>query len=302
MALICFASPSGGVGRTTLAANVARELSRSGARVIAVDLDPQNALGAHFGLDLRDAFGFLATLRYAADPRAAWRAALRSSPSGVSFLPYGQLGMDGANAAAAALAERPEMLSDALKDMLSVSGVTVVADLPAGPSSTLAAALRHAALMVVPLVPDPASVSQVPAIEAGRFGGVGAANGLQSSQLRYVINKWGMPGRLASAIGQGCVQQLSGRLLGAVRYDEAVPESLAAQRLLGDFAPTLDAARDMAGLAAAIMAQIAAFRITNPVAELSQKRPQPLRNTQSLSSLADILPGSRPPFGQKANR
>ena len=220
----------------------------------------------------------------------------------MSFLPYGQLGMDGANAAAAALAERPEMLSDALKDMLSVSGVTVVADLPAGPSSTLAAALRHAALMVVPLVPDPASVSQVPAIEAGRFGGVGAANGLQSSQLRYVINKWGMPGRLASAIGQGCVQQLSGRLLGAVRYDEAVPESLAAQRLLGDFAPTLDAARDMAGLAAAIMAQIAAFRITNPVAELSQKRPQPLRNTQSLSSLADILPGSRPPFGQKANR
>lgn len=71
MPLICFASPTGGTGRTTLAANVARELSRAGARVIALDLDPQNALGFHFGLDLRDAFGFLATLRYAADPNAA---------------------------------------------------------------------------------------------------------------------------------------------------------------------------------------------------------------------------------------
>jgi cellulose synthase operon protein YhjQ len=302
MALICFASPTGGVGRTTLAANVARELSRAGARVIAVDLDPQNALGMHFGLDLRDAFGFLATLRYAADPRAAWRAALRSSPSGVSFLPYGQLGMDGANATAAALSERPDMLSDALQDMLSVSGVTVVADLPPGPSSTLAAALRHATLLVVPVLPDPSSVAQVPAVEGGRFGGVGSANGFDSKRLRYVINKWGMPGRLAGPIGQGIVQQLTGRLLGAVRYNEAIPEALAAQRLLGDFAPMTDAARDVTGLAAAIAAQIQAFRVPEPVAIMPQARAQTLRNTHPLSSLAEILPGSRPTVAQKANR
>lgn len=302
MPLICFASPTGGVGRTTLAANVACELSRAGARVIAVDLDPQNALGMHFGLDLRDAFGFLATLRYAADPRAAWRAALRSSPSGVSFLPYGQLGMDGANAAVAALIERPEMLAEAMADMLSVSGVTVVADLPAGPSPALAAVLRYTDLLVVPLLPDPASVAQVPAIESGRFAGAGASGAFDPARLRFVINQWGVPGRLSGAIAQGAVQQLSARLLGAVRYDDAVPEAVAAQRLLGDFAPTTNAARDIAGMAAAIVAQIEASRMAPRESQGISGRPRPLRNTHVLTSLADIMPRSRPTVAQKADR
>ena len=297
-----------------MAANVARELSRGAARVIAVDLDPQNALGMHFGLDLRDAFGFLATLRYAADPRAAWRAALRSSPSGVSFLPYGQLGMDGANAAEAALAERPEMLSSAMADMLSVAGVTVVADLPAGPSQALSAVLRHADLVVTPILPSPASVAQVPALEAGRFAGLGAPGGLEPARLRFVINQWGAPGRLAGAIAQGAVQQLAARLLGAVRYDEAVPDACAAQRLVGDFAPASTAAQDLAGLTAAITAEIAAQRAAaqptagRPTAGIeargglgSVRSPQ-LRNVSPLISLAEILPKSRSTVAQKANR
>jgi len=306
MPLICFASPTGGVGRTTLAANVARELSRVGARVIAMDLDPQNALGMHFGLDLRDAFGFLATVRYAADSRAAWRAALRSSPSGVSFLPYGQLGMDGANAAAAALVERPEILALAVADMLSVSGVTVVADLPAGASPAMAAVLRHTDLLVVTLLPDPASVAQAPAIEAGRFAGIATPHGFAANKLRFVINQWGRPGRLSAAIGQGAAQQLAPRLLGAVRYDEAVPEAIAAQRLLGDFAPTTDAARDMAGLAGAIIACIEGGRAprSEPMAKSSTdpERSKTLRSAHVLTSLAEILPQTRSTVAERADR
>ena len=302
MPLICFASPSGGVGRTTLAANVARELSRAGARVIAVDLDPQNGLGAHFGLDLRDAFGFLATLRYAADPRAAWRAALRSSPSGVSLLPYGQLGMDGANAAEAALIERPDMLGTAVADMLSVSGVTVVADLPSGPSPAMAAVLRHTDVLVVPVLPSPASVAQLPAIEAGRFAGTGSTAAFDAARLWFVINQWGAVGRLAGLIAQGAAQQLAPRLLGAVRYDEAVPEAAAAQRLLGDFAPGCVAAQDMASLATTIVGRIDAARAPQVETEASSTRSQQLRNTTPFTSLAELLPKSRSTVAQKANR
>ncbi len=303
MPLICFASPSGGVGRTTLTANVARELSRAGARVIALDLDPQNALGAHFGLDLRDAFGFLATLRYAADPRAAWRAALRSSPSGVSFLPYGQLGMDGANANSASLIEQPEMLGTAVADMLSVSGVTVVADLPAGASPALAAILPHANIVIVPLLPHPASVAQLPAIEGGRFAGGGSQavvkSRLEAGKLRVLMNQWGAPGKLAGIIAQGVSQQMAGRLFGAIRYDEVVPEAAAAQRLLGDFAPASPAAQDMAGLAAAIVAQI------NDTSRDRQPTPgqsQQLRNAYGLTSLAEIMPQTQSPVALKADR
>ncbi len=302
MPLICFASPSGGVGRTTLAANVARELARAGARVVALDLDPQNGLGIHFGLDLRDAFGFLATLRYAADARSAWRAALRSSPSGVSFLPYGQLGMDGANATNVALMEHPEMLAVAVADMLSIAGVTVVVDLPGGPSPALAVVSKQADLVVVPILPDPASVAQLPAVEAGRFAGVGSDGGLDAGRLRFVINQWGKPGQLAAAIGKGAVQQLGQRLLGAVRYDQAVPEAGAAQRLLFDFAPTTDAACDMAGLAAAIVAQIQNAKRPAEDSNVAPTRPKPLRNHHVLSSLAEIMPRSRSTVAQKADR
>ena len=49
MSLICFASPKGGVGKTTLAANVADAMRRQGRRVLVMDFDPQNTLRLHFG-------------------------------------------------------------------------------------------------------------------------------------------------------------------------------------------------------------------------------------------------------------
>lgn len=58
MPLICFASPKGGVGKTTLAANVASQLARAGKQVMALDLAPQNTLRLHFGVALRDNGGF----------------------------------------------------------------------------------------------------------------------------------------------------------------------------------------------------------------------------------------------------
>ena len=44
MKVITVVSAKGGVGKTTLAANLASVLAARGRRVIALDLDPQNAL------------------------------------------------------------------------------------------------------------------------------------------------------------------------------------------------------------------------------------------------------------------
>ena len=57
MPLIGFTSPKGGVGKTTLAANVAALLAARGHKVLALDLDPQNALRLQFGLSYRDEAG-----------------------------------------------------------------------------------------------------------------------------------------------------------------------------------------------------------------------------------------------------
>ena len=103
MTLICFASPKGGVGKTTLAANVANELARGGQRVIALDLDPQNALRLHFGVPLADNTGFTHRLAQGLD----WRRFLLQTSIGVSLLPYGSCGIDDAIALAAAAAQAP---------------------------------------------------------------------------------------------------------------------------------------------------------------------------------------------------
>ena len=259
MALICFASPSGGVGRTTLAANIARELARTARRVIAIDLDPQNALGMHFGLDLRDAFGFLATVRYAADGRAAWRAALRSTPYGVSFLPHGQVGLEGANAITQALATSPELLAGPVREMLGMQEVTVVADLPAGPSPALSALLPLASLVVIPLLADAVSMAQLPGIESGRFTGGAGANGqsgLQPARVAFIVNQLDVRARLGRATADAAVLHLGTRLLGIVHRDEHVPEAIAAQKLLAEAEPDARATQDIVAVARAISARL----------------------------------------------
>jgi cellulose synthase operon protein YhjQ len=251
MTLICFASPSGGVGRTTLVANAARELARTGRRVIALDLDPQNALGMHYGLDLRDAFGFLSTLRYASDGRAAWRAALRSTAFGVSFLPHGQVGLEGANAIGQALGASPELLAAPVREMLGMPDVLVVADLPAGPSPAFAAIAPLIDLLVMPLRGDPLCMAQLPGVESGRFtGGTGAVgnSGIAPDRVAFILNQVDVRTRLGRAIADTAVLHLGTRLLGIVHRDETVPESIAAQKLVVEAAPEGRAAQDIAAL------------------------------------------------------
>ncbi len=50
---IALANQKGGVGKTTSAVNIAVELSRRGARVLLVDIDPQGNASSSLGLDKR---------------------------------------------------------------------------------------------------------------------------------------------------------------------------------------------------------------------------------------------------------
>ncbi len=260
MPLICFASPNGGVGRTTFAANVARLLGRStGGRIVALDLDPQNTLGLYFGLDLRDVFGFLATLHYTVDGRAAWRAALRATAGGVSYLPHGHVGLDGANAIAQALVANPDILTAPVREMLSISDVTVVADLPAGFSPALSAILPVTDLLVVPFLADAVSMSQLPMVESGRFtGGFGQDGraGLPPDRVAFVLNQLDVRTRLGRATADTAVLHLGTRLLGIVHRDEHVPDAVAAQRLVVDVTPEARASREIAAVASAIAARL----------------------------------------------
>jgi cellulose synthase operon protein YhjQ len=254
MPLICFASPKGGVGKTTLAANVARELARAGREVVALDLDPQNALRLPFGVPLDDRVAFTALL----PARPDWRRCLRSTPSGVALLAHGACDMAAAMALAASVGAEPELLAAPLRDLLARPGLYVLADTMPGPSPLLAAALPLADLVVTVLLGDAGSASLIPAVESGASYGAAAQPPPGGAPVVYVLNQYDPRTRLGPAIAEAVARHLGRRLLGRVYRDENVAEALAAQKLVADYAPASKAAQDIAALAAALAGWLAA--------------------------------------------
>jgi cellulose synthase operon protein YhjQ len=260
MPLIAFASPQGGVGKTTLAANSAHEFARLGHRVVALDLDAQNALGMHFGADPYERAGFITSLKEYADPRRAWQAHLQETPSGISLLPHGHATFAQTFAINADLISRPELLIAPLRDILQDPQVVIIADTPPGPgvaSSVIAAIVDY---MVVVLLSDAASIVQLPKIDGkGMYRGA-SGTPFPIERIGFVVNQIDMRSRLSRAAAEAAERHLGARLLGRVYRDEHVPEALARQSSVTDYAPASKAAQDMTAIASKIAQAVAPGR------------------------------------------
>lgn len=252
MPLICFASPKGGVGKTTLAANIADALRRRGRRVLTLDFDPQNTLRLHYGIALTDGGGFVADL----PKRPDWRSAARQTESGVILLPHGAIDIRGALGLAAALERDPELLAVPMRAILADPGLMVVADTAPGPSHALNLLAPMSAMLVCVLLTDATSAALVPDIDSGRFLGSGTMAALCAGRLRVVLNQVDPASRLSRTSAESMARYLGPRLLGAVCRDEVVAEALASQRMVLDLAPDSQAAEDLREIARGIEAAL----------------------------------------------
>ncbi|WP_160121431.1 cellulose biosynthesis protein BcsQ [Rhodovarius lipocyclicus] len=252
MPLIVFASPKGGVGKTTMAVNIADAMRRNGRRVLVIDFDPQNTLRLHFGVPLSDTAGFLADL----PKRPDWRNVVRQTPSGVMLLPHGAIDIRGALGLSSALERDPELLAAPLRSILADPGLLVIADTPPGPSHALNLLAPMASMVVAVLLADATSAALVPDIDNGRFLGSGTMAALFAGRLRVVLNQVDPNTRLSRAAAETVARHLGPRLLGAVCRDEAVAEALAAQRMLLDLAPNSRAAEDIREVARGVEAAL----------------------------------------------
>lgn len=116
----------GGVGTTAIVAGLAWAAREQGARVLAVDLCPDNLLGIHLGLPHDDGRGWSELT----DPAREWRSALHPYESGLDLLSYG-CQLDGGQPSA-----RP------LDWLQAIDGYDLLLlDLPVGPVPELAC--RH---------------------------------------------------------------------------------------------------------------------------------------------------------------
>lgn len=228
MSLIAFASPKGGVGKTTVAAHVAALLARRGHKVIALDLDPQNALRLHLGVSLREERCFLSRL----GTRPAWREALVETECGVRVLPFGPADPLRALELAQLLANEPQHLAEPVREMLAMPDVIVVLDTPPGPNAALAALMPRLDLMVILLLADAGSAAIIPQIANNRVLGRGTLGARAADRAVLVLNQVDDTEPLSDAVFDMARNALGPRMIGAICRDPALAEALADKRML----------------------------------------------------------------------
>jgi cellulose synthase operon protein YhjQ len=234
MPLIAFTSPKGGVGKSTLAGHVAAILRRRGHKVLALDLDPQNALRLHLGLPIDAEQGFMSRLALADPGPPSWQGDVVTAPSGVDLLPYGAIDPRRATEFAARLAAHPELLAAPVRDMLSQSGLVMVVDTPPGPNAALEAVLPMLDMACLVLLADAGSAALMPMVANGQVFGRGTLAARFAERVAVVINQMQPGQRLSEAVMDCAMRALGDRLLGVVGQDMALAEALAQKRLLLD--------------------------------------------------------------------
>ena len=238
MPLVCVCSPKGGVGKTTMAANLAYALARGGSKVLAIDFDVQNALRLHFGVPLSDGRGYVA--RSAED--SDWSQSILTTGGNIFILPYGDVTEDQRVAFEDNLANDPHFLRRGLDTVLNYPGLVIIADFPPGPGPALKAMTELADLHLVVMLADTASLSLLPQIENDRMIGK-ALN--QKSGHYFVVNQSDARRNISRDVTSFMQQRLGEKLVGVVHRDESVAEANASQRSIFDFSPVSAAAFDI---------------------------------------------------------
>lgn len=238
MPLICVCSPKGGVGKTTLAANLAWAMARAGNKVLALDFDVQNALRLHFGVPLTDGRGYAARAAESAD----WSQSVLSTGSNLFVLPYGDVTEAQRWAFEECLTRDEHFLSRGLSSLLNYPGLIIIADFPAGPSPALKAVSRLADLHLVTLMADTASLSLLPHVENNRLTGE-ALN--QKAGQYVVLNQSDNRRQLSRDVTTLVEERLGENVLGVIHRDESVSEANASQQAIFDFNPASSAAFDI---------------------------------------------------------
>jgi len=240
MKTVALVSTAGGAGRTTLAAALSVLLARRGRPVAAVDLDPQNMLGAHLGLDTFARVGFGHAMAGQVEP---WQGNTWRNADGVLFAPHGETTLAERTAYEARLAAEPRWCAQALARIdLPPRGV-VLLDTARFPSQQAAHALRAADLVLCATPPEPAACATL----ARCFPSLRNT----AATVKVVVNRLN-PARemqrdtlalLRAAVGDAL------ELAHRVHFDAAVPESLARGGWIFDDAPHSQASHDLHGLA-----------------------------------------------------
>ncbi|MDR6624061.1 cellulose biosynthesis protein BcsQ [Caulobacter segnis] len=248
MVLVVVSSPKGGVGKTTLVANLAVALRRRGRNVTAVDFDSQNALRFLLAPNHESELGIArCTAR-----GLPWSDAIVSGQDGVRVAPYGE----------ATTAERLLMkdvlvekaLSEALASLARSPDEIVIVDTTPGEGRMQERLEALADLKLIVLLADAGSMALVPTYR----GGLMLRPMAERPDTFGILNQVDPRRRLSRDIADFISAHAAERFIGVVHYDEALAEAAARGESVVGVAPGSVAAIDIDGIAASL------DRLTSP--------------------------------------
>lgn len=240
MQVIAFISGKGGVGKSTLVANVGMGLAQRRKKVLLLDLDPQNAQRLHMGLDPQEYAGMV---REGVSPSSVF-----DSPFGIFFIPFGRVQPSELEEFEAFLEMHPTWVRDGIRTLASEGYDYVLLDTPPGASVYLQQALQATHRAVVVVLADAASFATIPRIEAlvqeytaGRddFG-----------RFDILINQMPKQSKLGHQVRTALFASYAEQMVPvAVHRDHGVPQALAFERPVLQYEPNCPASQDIQSVA-----------------------------------------------------
>lgn len=251
MKTVAVVSAKGGVGKTTVSVNLAAAFWQAGRDVLVVDLDPQNAVALHLGLDTAARLGVSDALL----GEVELQNVVVKSPSGVRMIPFGnEIDEMRRHALEQKLHEEPGVLGRYLQTLGLPEDTIVIIDTPPGPSAYLRQALTLADIAVVVSLADAGSFATLPMM----LGLIQTYCGGRASFVAYglILNQVDRSKQLSKDVATVVEGSFGGRVIGLIHQDQSVAESLAFQESVLAYAPYAQASVEFAQCAERIAATL----------------------------------------------
>lgn len=231
-------SIKGGVGKTTLTANLAASLSGEGKPVLVLDLDPQNAVRFHLGLSASERGGLASYLTGQSVSIPKYETAC-----GAFVVPYGDVNEDVRLQFELTLSEYPSLLENFVQSLGVSNDTIVLIDTPPGPSLYLRQATIFANRVLAVVQADAASFATFPRM-IGLFNRY-AQNARYSPDLRLVVNQTNPLKELSEDVLLLLRSDYPREFFAVIHQDQAVSEALAFRKTVFEYAPNCQASVDL---------------------------------------------------------
>ena len=217
--IVALVSPKGGVGKTTLGAGLASSLRMEGGKTLAIDLDPQNALQYHLGIEPG-----VTGLGSASEVDTLWSDRLQQGFAGAQLLPHGVLSDEEHDALQSAMGVDRHWLAWQLDRMGLGENDVVILDTPTGRSAYLEQALDVADQVIVVTTADAASF-----IALDQMDRLLGAAGVRPAPpvCSYVVNQFDAGREFSRDMLEVLKRRLGAQLLAVIAMDNTLGEALA---------------------------------------------------------------------------